>query len=60
MAFQGALQHPAIGFGAWQPVCLLALAQLQAVLEMPQELVGAGQIMKFLAADVPLVVQFVQ
>ena len=39
---------------------LLSLTQLQPVLQMPQELIGAGEIMKFLAADVSLVVQFVQ
>ena len=39
---------------------LLSLAELQAVFQMPQELVCAGQVMKFLAADVALVMQFLQ
>ena len=50
----------AIGLGRRQAVGLLSLTQLQPMLQMPQELVGAGEIVKFLAADVALVVQFVQ
>ena len=60
ITFHGALQHPAIGLGRRQAVGLLSLTQLQPVLQMPQELVGAGEIVKFFAADVALVMQLMQ
>src|ERR1019366_4762120 len=39
---------------------LLPLAQLQLVLQVAQEFIRTGQVMEVLAADVPLVVEFLQ
>ena len=43
-----------------QAVRLLALPQLQAMLQVPQEFVSVRQLMKFLAADVAFVMQLLQ
>ena len=56
VTLHGALQNQGVGVGGRQAVGLLSLPQLQPVLQMAQEFVGAGQVMKFLAADVALVV----
>ena len=39
---------------------LLAVAQLQAMLQVAQEFVGAAEFVKFLAADVTFVMELMQ
>ena len=55
-----ALQDAQFPFRNRQPMCLLSLSQLQPVLQMPQELIRAGEIMKFFTADVALIMQLLQ
>ncbi len=43
-----------------QTVCLLAVPQLQTVLQIAQKLVGIGEVMEILSADVLFIMQLLQ
>src|SRR5438034_11294315 len=60
ITFHRALQDAQFPFRNRQPVCLLSLSQLQPVLQMPQELIRAGEIMELLTADVALIMQLLE